>query len=298
MIRKKRPDLLPKYVHKLIKPTSDIPPAGFFCSPNIPDIGELMLACFKSYGDIVNNWWMGEKYDGVRACWNPKKLTYYSRQGRELSHSVRYPCYKVIPICFLDGEFWIGRQNFQLVLQIVLDKELEATLTTKFPLLKFLVFDSPSPLLANDIFETRYLYMLINIHRSHPSISINSRVACGNRMSINSYLKLIMYNKTKQGEGIILRKPNSLYEHGKSQSILKVKAVRDVDALVVDIKKNYYICKLPHNEEVIATKAPELFVKCWDVVSFSVIYKKNEHKNVHKIVSVRHDLLWDDCVYY
>jgi hypothetical protein len=40
----------------------------------VDEVGELMLASFPFYNFsqsvIEEEWWLGEKYDGVRCCWN------------------------------------------------------------------------------------------------------------------------------------------------------------------------------------------------------------------------------------
>lgn len=46
------------------------------------------------------------------------------------------------------------------------------------------------------------------------------------------------------GEGVMLRKPNSLYEAGKSHSLLKIKAFIDTEAIVVEKHAKYCLCKL------------------------------------------------------
>jgi len=99
------------------------------------------------------------------------------------------------------------------------------------------------------------------------------------------------------GEGVILRKPHSLYEHGKSLSLLKVKDMIDVQALVVGTQGAQYICKLPNENVVVATKKQKLAIKVGDVVTFSVVSRKKVRiTRVHKIFVVRHDLLWQDVV--
>lgn len=66
----------------------------------IPDVGELMLASFATA--LPELWWVGEKYDGVRACWNGKK--WYNRRGKELflPSDVDLQAGET----FLDGELW------------------------------------------------------------------------------------------------------------------------------------------------------------------------------------------------
>ena len=54
---------------------------------------------------IYTDRWIFEKYDGVRAFWNPKKKTFYSRHGKKFSFPQKVidamPCN-----LFLDGELW------------------------------------------------------------------------------------------------------------------------------------------------------------------------------------------------
>jgi len=49
--------------------------------------------------------WMFEKYDGVRAFWNPEKKQFYSRFGRAFNIPGRI--IDAMPTdLFLDGEIW------------------------------------------------------------------------------------------------------------------------------------------------------------------------------------------------
>ena len=59
--------------------------------------------------NLINNLllyrWMGEKYDGVRACWHPGNMKFYTRVGNELSFPIAF--YGVLPrSLFLDCEVW------------------------------------------------------------------------------------------------------------------------------------------------------------------------------------------------
>lgn len=49
----------------------------------IPDVGELMYASFPTspinelLASNESPWWIGEKYDGIRSCWNAAKKKLY-----------------------------------------------------------------------------------------------------------------------------------------------------------------------------------------------------------------------------
>lgn len=49
--------------------------------------------------------WLFEKYDGIRAFWNPLKRTFYSRYGRKFSLPDAIVD-DMLTDTFLDGEFW------------------------------------------------------------------------------------------------------------------------------------------------------------------------------------------------
>jgi len=50
------------------------------------------------------NRWMLEKYDGVRAFWNPQSRCFYSRKG--LKKNLPQDIIDSMPNIFLDGELW------------------------------------------------------------------------------------------------------------------------------------------------------------------------------------------------
>jgi len=54
---------------------------------------------------LTLNRWLFEKYDGVRAFWNPIKKTFYSRKGLPFQLP-RYILDAMPSDVFLDGELW------------------------------------------------------------------------------------------------------------------------------------------------------------------------------------------------
>jgi hypothetical protein len=292
-IRVQRPELLLPYARNESKPIATVPPPGFFSSPNIPDVGELMQACFGGPSNLAYDWWMGEKYDGIRTFWNPKSMLLYSRQGRSISLLEIF--YLLLPCCFIDGELWFGRQNFLHAAQIGKVKhKADPELKIGWMFARFIAFDSPSSTNSTEKYEKRFLRMMTGVLRNHPFLGLCTRVLCCSKNHMEHYVRIIINNG---GEGIMLRLPGSLYEHGKSQSLLKLKNMIDAEAVVVDIKANNHICKLP-NGDLITTvkKTAKMAVKIGDIVSFEVLNKKLLRKHLHQITRVRSDLLWDDVL--
>ena len=86
----------------------ETPPVGFFDKDvvSIPDIGEPTAATFLTVTNTdPTGWWIFEKYDGVRAFWNPQKRAFYSRFGKQFD--MPQEIVDAMPTnTFLDGELW------------------------------------------------------------------------------------------------------------------------------------------------------------------------------------------------
>jgi len=237
---------------------------------------------------------MGEKYDGIRACWIPNASRLYSRHGRVLKLKELF--YSSLPYCMLDGELWMGRKGLcSLLSQLHMKNVIMGDdVSRQWPFLRYLVFDVPSVPSTSVVFERRYSEGLLATPINHPFIIACLRLLCMTNNHMKHYTNSVLLNK---GEGAIFRNPFSYYEQGKSVNLLKAKGMIDAEACVVDIENSRYICKLPSGSMITATKVNKLFVKIGDVVRFTVRSNKKFQKDaVHKILSVRHDLIWSDVV--
>lgn len=224
---------------------------------------------------------MGEKFDGIRAFWNPKIKKMFSRQGK----LVRLPYFvsSYLPVRFLDGEFWFGRRNYLLAMQLLFCASISDVQWGK---IRYMVFDCPSPQLLGAQFEKRYWQLLLI--KAHQFLIICSRLSCSGKLNMSQYLNKLIHNR---GEGIMLREPNSVYERGKSHSLFKVKNIIDADAVVVKIYNNVLVCKL-NDQEIIVAKNNNFFVNIGSVVTIGVSSFKQRQSlsHSHKILRVRYDL--------
>jgi len=289
-IREHRPDLLLEYANCGFEPISHSYPDTFFTHTDIPDVGRLMAAGFYTPNHHFTNWWIGEKYDGMRAFWNSNNSNLYSRQGRVLNYLEAL--YRNFPPFFLDGELWAGRKNFDYIWRMHKYERQEPISTS----IRFIVFDSLSLLTPQNAYEKRYSDVLLAVPSSHPFIFTAFRFLCDNHKSMPKIsLKVI----SEGGEGVIIRKPFSRYEHEKSKNLLKMKSVVDADALVVDIKNSMYICKLPNDVLVESIKGRGVVVQKGDVVTLGLLSNRKvaRDNSVPKITRVRCDLLWPDVVH-
>jgi len=271
-IRELRPDLLLEYANKTLKPIGDTPPQSYFLAPSIPGTSGLMLASVFQ-NQPVHHWWMGEKYDGVRAFWNGSDRNLYSRQGKTLA--LCHTMYPHFPQCCLDGELWCGRQRYDSLASI--SKGSGLPLPTSF---RYVAFDSASIHSVWEYpfpFEKRILKLLSSIQQHNPLIIPTFRLFCHSIQFLRWYANSVIASK---GEGVIARKPFSLYEQGLSKNLIKVKEMLDAEALVVDIQNSYYICKLPDDNIVKATRKNRLSVQIGDIVTFTRISSsKNSLQN-------------------
>ncbi len=181
---------------------------------------DVMLAG-KWKSDIdVSGWWLSEKLDGVRGCWNGTEMK--TRSG----NSIRIPesFLRMFPPFPLDGELWMGRGSFPEVSGIVRKKNA----ADEWKKVKFYIFDVP---IEGVPFEDRIkkAETWFAVHKSEFAIVLE-QTKCRGREHLMTELVSIEKNN---GEGIMLRRPGSFFSKGRSNDILKVKSFHDAEAVVV-----------------------------------------------------------------
>ncbi len=85
-------------------------------SSNTQQKAPVMLAHQWDQKVEIKGWWMSEKLDGVRGYWTGKELI--SRAGNPF-HTPKWFT-RDFPPTPLDGELWIGREQFPELVSIVL----------------------------------------------------------------------------------------------------------------------------------------------------------------------------------
>eukprot|EP00026_Physarum_polycephalum_P002383 Phypoly_transcript_02389.p1 GENE.Phypoly_transcript_02389~~Phypoly_transcript_02389.p1 ORF type:complete len:939 (-),score=111.94 Phypoly_transcript_02389:24-2525(-) len=274
------------------------PPLSLFVPGTVPGVGELMLASnppqIKSILASQNRWWMGEKYDGVRTCWNAENGKLYSKSGRLIllppSLEAGLKSVKVI----LDCELWFGKGSFTEAQKVM------SCDAADWPSMRLIAFDNPDTKISTMKFEDRYKTLMDRVFEEHEFIIISSRVKYVNKLQINRWLKCTLQDG---GEGIILRKAESMYEHGRTESLLKLKATRgEMEALVVEATENgTFTLQLPNglifqtSQQYVALF--EKIPKRGDVVTFTCENFSPRSIPVNaEIFRIRHDVSWLDVV--
>ncbi len=169
----------------------------------------------------VSGWWLSEKLDGVRAVWTGRQ--FLSRQGNVFHAPTWFTA--DLPEFPLDGELWLARRAFQRTVAIVRRHDQ----TSDWQKIRYVVFDAPA---EHAPFERRLKKCREHFNHS-PALYVDvlEQSVCRGRDHLDRELDRI---ESLGGEGIMLRRPDSLYEAGRSSSLLKVKRFLDAEALVVD----------------------------------------------------------------
>lgn len=102
----------------------------------------------------------------------------------------------------------------------------------------YLVFDAPS---RNEGYEERVKWMnkTIKDEKQSTYAAVVGVLQCKGKDHLQTLLKQVLM---KGGEGLMLRKPQSRYEHCRSWTLLKVKFFHDEEAKIVGSEKGSGRC--------------------------------------------------------
>ncbi len=182
---------------------------------------KLLLAHPWENDSDLTGWWMSEKLDGVRAWWDGKQ--FLSRLGN-VYHA---PDWFVagLPSMPLDGELWLDRKAFQRTVSIVRRQDK----SDHWQQIKYVLFDAPG---VSGPFEERQKALTEMIRQQRPQYAkVLDQVRCASIEALKVELARV---EALGGEGLMLRQPGSLYEVGRSTTLLKVKTFHDAEGRVVE----------------------------------------------------------------
>lgn len=170
----------------------------------------------------LTGWWMSEKLDGVRAYWDGKQ--FISRQGNQYMAPDWFT--EDLPTdMHLDGELWLARKAFQRAVSIVRRQDKN----DNWKEILFLVFDAPQ---VDDVFEARVALVHETLGDLRPKYARpHEHERCKSIDHLKEELRRV---EDLGGEGLMLRKPASRYEVGRSFTLLKVKSFHDAEARVME----------------------------------------------------------------
>lgn len=163
---------------------------------------------------VIKNWILSEKYDGVRCIFY--RGVFYSRNNltfnvpKEFTNELLKN--KVIANNIIDGELWTSRASFDKVSGIV--RRNDATIED-YKDVKFMIFDIPS---IKDTYINRIKYLNENL-TDNRYYEVVKTYTVKNKDDIMKHLDRIL---KLDGEGAIIRYPDSYYENKRSKFMLKV----------------------------------------------------------------------------
>lgn len=199
----------------------------FLALPALPavaaaaSVSPLMLANVYHQGISLEEYWVSEKYDGVRGYWDGEKLL--TRAGTPIASPPWFT--RGWPKEPLDGELWAGRGKFN---------EASATVRQQAPddaawrQMRFMVFDLPAhPAPFSERIPALYAIIArLNLPWVH------SVVQC--RVPDHASLQRLLERSVAHGgEGLMLHRGASLYRAERNDDLLKLKLHEDAEATVI-----------------------------------------------------------------
>ena len=181
----------------------------------------LLLANVYSPSVQLADYWVSEKYDGVRGYWDGQKLL--TRGGQIINTPAWFTA--SWPTTPMDGELWAGRGKFQQAVSAVRQQTPD---DAAWRGIKFMVFDMP----ADSGTFTERLSSLNNVINklAVPWVQAVAQSKVASHAALQNQLKQI----TKAGaEGLMLHRGSSLYKGVRSDDLLKVKTHDDAEAKVI-----------------------------------------------------------------
>lgn len=182
---------------------------------------DIQLASQYRQGININEYFVSEKLDGVRAYWDGEKLI--SRQGNIFAAPKWF--IKDFPTTVMDGELWIARNRFELVSSIVRTQKEN---NLQWQQVRFMIFDLPK---SESPFKTRVKQMRQLVAESDaiyldmiPQQQLTSEQALQN---------LLEETVNNQGEGLMLHHQDAFYLHKRANHLMKLKKFQDAEAVVL-----------------------------------------------------------------
>lgn len=169
----------------------------------------------------LDQYWVSEKYDGVRASWDGERLRF--RSGR----LVAAPAWFVagLPTVALDGELWLGRKQFAPLAGIV---KKTVPVDEEWRQVRYMIFELPG---AAGSFTERIAQMRRVVNDAGvPWLQMVEQSRLLDKKALQQRLDEIV---RLGGEGLMLHRADALYHGGRSQDLLKVKQWLDSEAKVM-----------------------------------------------------------------
>ena len=185
------------------------------------DAPALLLAQVYRPGLPLQDYWVSEKYDGVRGFWDGHTLR--TRGGETVAAPAWFTAgWPEVP---MDGELWAGRGRFSQAQSIARQQQPGDAAWRQ---MRFMVFDLPGD---KGTFDERLpaLNALVESLGQPWVQAVPQR-----RVANDAALQALLHRTVRAGgEGLMLHRGASLYRAGRSDDLIKVKTHEDTEARVV-----------------------------------------------------------------
>ena len=195
------------------------------CGLSVPvlaaDAPALMLANVYRPGVPLHDYWLSEKYDGLRGFWDGQQLL--TRGGEVIAAPDWFTA--GWPAEPMDGELWIGRGKFEAALATV---RRQTPMDDAWRRVRFMVFDLPAhPGRFTDRIQACQA-LVRQLHRPWVQAVPQERVA--SHTELMARLDRVV---KAGGEGLMLHRGDSFYRAERNDDLLKVKTHEDAEARVL-----------------------------------------------------------------
>ena len=181
----------------------------------------LMLPMVYQSGVVLADFWVSEKYDGVRGYWDGKQLL--TRGGERIATPAWFTAgWPKLP---MDGELWAGHGQFAKAVSTV---RQQAPDDAAWRAMRFMVFDLPA---QGGPFNQRIAALnglVSQIDQPWVQPVAQSRVA-----SHQALQNLLTKTVALGGEGLVLHRGESFYKGQRTDDLLKFKTHEDAEARVI-----------------------------------------------------------------
>lgn len=186
-----------------------------------PGAPPLMLAKAYQAGISLPDYWISEKYDGVRGYWDGERLL--TRGGERIAAPAWFTA--AWPKVPMDGELWAGHGQFAKAVSTVRQQTPD---DAAWRAMRFMVFDLPT---QGGRFSDRIPALGGLVSRiDQPWVQAVAQSKVANHPALQA---LLLTTVKHGGEGLMLHRGASLYKSGRNDDLLKFKTHEDTEARVV-----------------------------------------------------------------
>lgn len=188
---------------------------------NAGEAPALLLANVYRPGMPLADYWVSEKYDGVRGFWDGHTLR--TRGGETIAAPAWFTA--GWPEEAMDGEMWAGRERFAHAQSTTRQQKPDDAAWRQ---MRFMVFDLPR---HSGTFDERIPALDALVAAiGQPWV----QAVAQKRIASDAALQALLLRTVRAGgEGLMLHRGASLYQGGRNDDLVKVKTHEDTEARVV-----------------------------------------------------------------